>query len=86
VPRVSSSDAAIHGTPPKPRVRIVRQWRRDPVTAREWLAKNWIMSWTGPEGVTVCRSTRTSDRAKAEAIAQAFEAQLGEPRRPGAGK
>jgi hypothetical protein len=54
------------------------------VSGRGWEAKCWYMSWCGDQGVTVCRSTRTSDRAAAERIAQATQAQL--PPRKGNGR
>jgi hypothetical protein len=42
-----------------------------------------MMSWTSPEGLSVTRSTRTADRAEAERIAQATEAQLPKRERDG---
>jgi hypothetical protein len=81
MPRVSPTDALISGRSPRPRVRLYQQWRHDPVTGRARLSKNFVMSWTDPTtGESRTRSTRTADRAEAEAIAKTLEAQLGEPR------
>jgi hypothetical protein len=91
VARVSPSDAAIHGAPPRPRIRLFRPWRRHPVTAREWRAAAWHMSFH-EGGRTRTLSTGTADLKRAQQIAQQREAELVErerkatPRQPGAGK